>query len=752
MSTKVVFITTTGAGTFTVPNDFGSLVSVEAIGGGGGSSSNQSNNAGAGGGAYAKSTTVAGLYTGGTAYYSVGVGGTGGLSSDGGVTWFNALSNAQPTLATQGVLAAGGSGANSATAASGGSSASSIGTLTYSGGNGGAGAGSSDNSGGGGGGAGPDGAGKNGGAGYTGGNLTDAGSGGGGGAAGPSSTAGSNGTISAGGAGGSGGGGTGGGAGAASTSAAVAGTSGTGAGGGGGSRTSSTTYPGGDGSTYNYWTQSSNSATAGPGGGGGGNSAAGSSGAPGAGGLYGGAAGGFGNNSANGAQGIIVFTYNVSATGQGNIPYQPGTGFRTTDPNTNNTQDLGSRYITKNYLLDVYPNIASATGNRTAPGLWIWGNGNHLQLGLGIQVASNYSSPVQIGALTTWKQAASGIGANLAIKKDGTLWSWGGWKVSGSWFGETGQNGQAYYSSPTQVGALTTWKQIAAGIASTAAIKTDGTLWTWGNTSTLATVYSPLGILGDGSTTNKSSPVQVGALTTWKNIAIGATSMYGISIDGSLWTWGANFYGQLGRSFAGGTTLTGGYYSSPVQVGALTNWKQISAQYFALAVKTDGTLWTWGSNVSGSLGLGTSGSAYYSSPIQVGSLTNWKQVSVVAPGYTNTSGEGSALAIKTDGTLWAWGNNTWGQLGNSTITYYSSPIQVGSLTNWKYVQGGYGFASALKTDGTLWAWGANYFGQLGQGNVTYYSSPIQVGSLTTWKTLAQSSYGTNILAIQDGYI
>ena len=120
-------------------------------------------------------------------------------------------------------------------------------------------------------------------------------------------------------------------------------------------------------------------------------------------------------------------------------------------------------------------------------------------------------------------------------------------------------------------------------------------------------------------------------------------------------------------------------------------------------------------------------------------MTNWKSV---------VCGDDFTLAIKTDGTLWSWGNNTNGQLGNGTVNiYYSSPIQVGSLTNWKYVSCAKS-VMAIKTDGTLWAWGPNPIGSgvLGNGTTTPYSSPIQIGSLTTWKQVVTGYQST--IAIQ----
>lgn len=289
MTDKVIFITATGAGTFTVPADFGSLVSVECIGGG--ATGSASTNAGGGGGAYALSNAVTGLLAGGTAYVSVGAAGAD--------TWFNAASNAAPTTTAQGALAKAG------TVSTGGSSTTSVGTSKFSGGNGGTGSATYNTGGGGGGAGGPSGTGKNGG---NGGTAAEDGSGGGGGSNG--GTAGTAGNINgSGGAGGNGLGGTGGGSGGTKVSAASAGTAGTGGGGGGGSSLSTVSRSGGAGGTGNIWTQTSDSATAGPGGGGGGGNQA--LGAGGGGGLYGSGGGGAPNTGGAGGQGLIVFTYTI---------------------------------------------------------------------------------------------------------------------------------------------------------------------------------------------------------------------------------------------------------------------------------------------------------------------------------------------------------------------------------------------------------------------------------------------------------
>lgn len=355
--------------------------------------------------------------------------------------------------------------------------------------------------------------------------------------------------------------------------------------------------------------------------------------------------------------------------------------------------------------------IAAGTWpSQPAPHLFAWGRNNTGQLGLGN--TTYYSSPKQVGSLTTWSVIKAFTNQTNAIKTDGTLWAWG-WNN----FGQLGLGNLTYYSSPKQVGALTNWSNLANGLYYSMAIKTDGTLWAWG--------YGANGQLGLGNQLSYSSPKQVGSLTNWSSISAGYAFCVAVKTDGTLWSWGQPNYGQLGLGNISN-------YSSPKQIGALTSWLKVSCQSYAntFAIKSDGTLWSWGFGGQGQLGTGSTTSV--SSPVQIGALTTWSSLS---------GGAYNCGAIKTDGTLWMWGQNNNGQLGIGNQTGYSSPKQIGGLTTWLTIVNGYStFTAAISTSGALWTWGLNNAGQLGLGNTTSYSSPKQVGALTSW---TNASIGAN---------
>ena len=344
--------------------------------------------------------------------------------------------------------------------------------------------------------------------------------------------------------------------------------------------------------------------------------------------------------------------------------------------------------------------------------------GNNDSGGLGQNNRTNYSSPVQIPG-TTWTSSSSGSYQNsAAVKTDGTLWVWGR-----NQHGQLAQNeqqsggpgGYLSRSSPTQVPG-TTWSKASSGAGHMLALKTDGTIWSWG--------YGINGQLGNNNNTQRSSPVQIPG-TTWSDVHADEHNSYGIKTDGTLWSWGKASAGELGNN---NKTKR----SSPIQVPG-TTWSKIkSSSEAVLALKTDGTLWAWGYNGYGS--LGQNNRTDYSSPKQIPGTT-WSVIDV---------GELSMAAIKTDGTLWSWGGGTYGQLGHNQgapSCKYSSPVQVGSGSDWSDVAIDWKMNSyAIKTDGTLWGWGWNQYGDIGSNNTTKYSSPVQIGSETDWSWLSDGGY------------
>lgn len=333
------------------------------------------------------------------------------------------------------------------------------------------------------------------------------------------------------------------------------------------------------------------------------------------------------------------------------------------------------------------------------------------------------SSPVQIGALTTWSDISISSYSGVALKTDGTMWGWGNL---------CGDNTAVNKSSPVQIGALTTWSAISRGRNKGFAVKNDGTLWCWGQDQ-----YGDLGI--NQASAVVSSPVQIGALTNWAQVGAGTDHVLAVKADGTLWAWGRNNTGQLG--------LNSGYLdttnkSSPTQVGALTTWSfaqasgKDSPRYTSFALKTDGTIWSWGNNFFGALGL-PQANTHRSSPVQIGALTTWD--ALFASPLSNHS-----FALKNDGTLWGWGKDDQGQIGVNgySSSGRSSPVQVTASSDWEYAAPGFEHSLFVKTTGTLWSCGNNNRGQLGLNLNTAQkrSSPIQVGALTKWFLPKASNY------------
>lgn len=349
---------------------------------------------------------------------------------------------------------------------------------------------------------------------------------------------------------------------------------------------------------------------------------------------------------------------------------------------------------------------SQAVGSNTWPGVVLseiygWGTNTYGETGVGDTQAA--SSPIQVGTDTDWSGKVFSVRKNQSffVRSSG-LWAAG----QNSNYGDLGLSDLIDRSSPTQVGSETDWTVFSRGESSVHAVR-GGKLFSWGNNTS--------GQLAVGDTQRRSSPVQVGALTTWTSCA-GNDNAAAFIGGGKLYTAGTNDgYGLLGRN-----TNTG-QNSSPIQVGALTDWSKITAgKQFFVAIKTDGTMWSWGRNNIGQVGNNTSGVGLnYSSPVQIGALTTWSEVS---------AGIDQCIALKTDGTIWGWGANGSGQVGDNSGIDRSSPVQIGALTTWTKVAGGENRSAGQVTGGSLYVWGNCSNGIVGDNLVTtgFQVSPVLV--------------------------
>jgi alpha-tubulin suppressor-like RCC1 family protein len=338
--------------------------------------------------------------------------------------------------------------------------------------------------------------------------------------------------------------------------------------------------------------------------------------------------------------------------------------------------------------------------------LWCWGADGSGQLGDDATLAQK-PTPVIVAGGATWKAVAAGGSHTCGIKSDNTLWCWGN--------DSTGQLGDdatiANQSTPVIVAGGATWKAVAAGNDLTCGIKSDDTLWCWGNDAN--------GGLGDDATiANKSTPVIVAGGATWKAVGAGSNYACGIKSDDTLWCWGNDVNGQLGDD----ATLAS--KSTPVIVAGGATWKAVSAGTATCGIKSDDTLWCWGGDVDGALGDDAT-IAQKPTPVIVAGGATWKATAV--QGYGHTCG------IRSDDTLWCWGGDSIGQLGDdATLASKPTPVIVAGGATWTAVTtGGSGTTTqhtcGIKSDNTLWCWGADSTGQLGNdGFLINQPTPVPV--------------------------
>lgn len=317
-----------------------------------------------------------------------------------------------------------------------------------------------------------------------------------------------------------------------------------------------------------------------------------------------------------------------------------------------------------------------------------------------------------------WIAVDTGFSHTLAIRNDGTLWSWGQSASGSQVYGALGEN-IANRCIPKQVGTDTDWVSISAGNHYSLAIKANGTLWACGSNQ-------GYGSTGFSTMADTYILTQVGTSTNWKSVSAGNFLAMGIKTDGTLWQW-SSYSGTI----IGGNIFNGIPQRVPTQVDSATDWKVISCgDNYALAIKNNNTLWARGYNPYGQLGNGTT--ITNTTFIQIGIGSDWKTIS---------AGENSSLGIKLDGSLWAWGRNNLGQLGDGTILNKLIPTRIGLANDWtKITACSYHHSFAIKTNGTLWGWGNNSQAYLGDGTMINKVVPTQIGTDTNWTSISSENY------------
>jgi alpha-tubulin suppressor-like RCC1 family protein len=366
-------------------------------------------------------------------------------------------------------------------------------------------------------------------------------------------------------------------------------------------------------------------------------------------------------------------------------------------------------------------------GVRTGGTLWCWGDNGNGDLGNGSMYMS--SLPVRVtdsaanqSATKTWSSVSAGSDYTCGIRTDGTLWCWG----NGA-FGVLGINKLGVFRHPQQVGSATDWTSVTTGYADTCGIRSGGSLYCWGANGS--------GELGIGDASERDTPQSVTG--TWSSVAVGKTHTCGIQSDDSLFCWGDDNSGELGQGSTSGSPVTSPTLvdDSSVNTSAAQTWSSVSSgNAYTCGIRTDNSLWCWGDNTNAQLGI-SSVSTPQTSPVQIsdGYSTSQSWLSVTA-GIDETSGESHTCGVRDDSTLWCWGYNLHGQLGDGSFAASDAPVQVSdgyvsqswNVTSADQPSAGSAHTCGIRDDATLWCWGNASGGQLGNGSDMTRKRPSSV--------------------------
>jgi alpha-tubulin suppressor-like RCC1 family protein len=366
-------------------------------------------------------------------------------------------------------------------------------------------------------------------------------------------------------------------------------------------------------------------------------------------------------------------------------------------------------------------------GLRVAPDgtVWAWGWSAGLSPGTGLR--TDLLLPLQVSGLTDVVAVdARWSDGPLALKTDGTVWTWPSYDLS--------QSPAVLVSTPRQIPGLTQVTAIAAGRLHVLALKTDGTVWAWGQ--------NQRGELGNGTTNSTATPVQVQNLTGATAIAAGSQFSLALKSDGTVWSWGSSASGRLGAGLDVQVRRLPGPVSLPAGVVA------IAAGYaHALALRADGSVWAWGENIGSQLGV--------EQRVLNGGIFPYEYVPVQVPQVVGATAISAGLyhsaAILSDATLLTWGDNSVGQLGLGDLRPVSPPAAVPGLGPVRAVTCGYYATYALLEDGQVFAWGLKLHGALGNGEDGTQRTPAPIPDLTD--VTAMVATNTHTLALlSDGTV
>lgn len=328
--------------------------------------------------------------------------------------------------------------------------------------------------------------------------------------------------------------------------------------------------------------------------------------------------------------------------------------------------------------------------------------------GLVSAVGSSAVGQSSAPAPAEWASISPGAsGQTCGVRVSGTLWCWG---YNGE--GQLGDGTTTDRTTPVQVGHADSWATVSPGGSHTCATRVDGSAWCWG--------LNTQGELGDGTTQQRLTPVRVGKANDWTALQAGSTHTCGLRGDGIAWCWGSNDFGKLGNGEHGRK-----HTEKPVRVTTKREFGSLEVgDEHACAISTDGRAWCWGSNFSGQLGIGSQGRQNSRDvPTLVDENSDW---TALRGGYQTTCG------IRSGGTAWCWGDNSSGQLGDGTKITRTVPTHVGKSARWSDIQPGGSHACGVHVDGSAWCWGSNEHGQVGDGSKASRSNPTRVGSARNW--------------------